>query len=172
MMLLGIGLMAAEDVWSVARQREREKELLFVGDQYREAIRRYYVGAPPGTARVLPPSVKVLLSDDRYPVPVRHLRRAYPDPITGKSEWGMVRVNDQILGVYSLSEKKPMKQAGFVPLHQAFKDAETYRQWVFAAAVPAARLVPNLLPDPIGPASTPMPSLPPIPSMPARRRVP
>lgn len=44
--LAGIGALAAFDVWSVTRQREREQQLLFVGHQYRNAIRAYYFGGP------------------------------------------------------------------------------------------------------------------------------
>jgi type II secretory pathway pseudopilin PulG len=143
MTLLAIGLTAAVDVWTVSRQREREQELLFVGDQYRQAIRRYYLAAPGGRPRGYPPSIEVLLEDDRFPVPVRHLRRAYPDPITGKSEWGMLRADDRILGVYSLSEARPIKQAGFAPVDQTFTDAESYRNWVFAFVPRRGAPMPN-----------------------------
>ena len=141
--LLGIGLMNVVDVWTLSRQREREQELLFVGDQYRQAIRRYYSAAPVGGQRGYPTSLEVLLEDDRFPIPVRHLRRAYPDPITGKADWGLLKVGDRILGVYSLSEAAPLKQAGFKPVYEAFKDATSYKDWVFAyvprrgVAVPA-----------------------------------
>ena len=46
--ILGVFMMAAADVWQVTRQRERERELLFVGHQYRNAIRSYLLAAPPG----------------------------------------------------------------------------------------------------------------------------
>ncbi len=130
--LLAIGLMSAVDVWTLSRQREREQELLFVGDQYRKAIRHYYLSAPAGGQRGYPPSIDVLLQDDRFPIPVRHLRRAYPDPITGNAEWGLLRAGDRILGVYSLSEVHPIKQAGFPPADQTFSDAAGYKDWVFA----------------------------------------
>jgi type II secretory pathway pseudopilin PulG len=160
--LFAIGLMATVDVWSMARQREREKELLFVGDQYRQAIQRYYVAAPRGGQRGYPPSLDVLLEDDRFPTPVHHLRRAYPDPITGKPEWGLLKAGDRIVGVYSLSEAAPIKQAGFSPAHQAFKDATSYKDWIFAyvpprrgAGVPAT---PASGARPTTPARTPNPS--------------
>jgi type II secretory pathway pseudopilin PulG len=130
----GIGLMAAVDVWSLARQRMREQELLFVGDQYRKAIQRYYFGAPQGTPRVLPAKLEDLLEDDRYPVPVRHLRRLYPDPITGSAEWGLQRDGQRVAGVYSLSEKPPVKRAGFAPGYEQFSDKAAYRDWIFAVS--------------------------------------
>lgn len=172
MVLLGIGLMAATDVWSVTRQREREQDLLFAGEQYRQAIRRYYLGAPPGTPRVLPANFDVLLEDDRYPIPVRHLRRAYPDPITGKSDWGMIKVNERIVGVFSLSEARPLKQAGFLPPNQGFKDAESYRAWVFAMPIPATRLAAPVIPPGDNPAAAPADPAILLPPMPARRKMP
>lgn len=138
--LLGIGLMTAVDVWSLSRQRERERELLFVGDQYRQAIRRYYLAAQSLGARALPPSLNVLLDDDRFPIPVHHLRRAYPDPITGNPDWGLLRIGDRIIGVYSLGEGRPIKQAGFSPADKNFDDAASYRDWVFAFQLPRRRL--------------------------------
>ncbi|MEO8311822.1 MAG: type II secretion system protein [Caldimonas sp.] len=143
MALLSIGLMGAVDVWTVSRQRERERELLFVGDQYRQAIRSYYLAAPGGRPRGYPLSIDALLEDDRFPLPVRHLRRAYPDPITGKSEWGLLRVEDRILGVYSLSEAQPLKQAAFHPADQTFTNAESYKNWVFAYVPRRGTLVPS-----------------------------
>jgi type II secretory pathway pseudopilin PulG len=136
--LSGISLMAMVDVWTLQRQREREAQLLFVGDQYRLAIQRYYFAAPPGTPRVLPVSTKLLLEDDRYPIPVRHLRRLYPDPITGTAEWGEVRVGDRLSGVYSLSEAQPIKQAGFTPTYEIFNTKSSYREWIFSFTGPSA----------------------------------
>jgi type II secretory pathway pseudopilin PulG len=130
----GIAAMAALDVWSLARQRMQEEELLFVGDQYRRAIQRYYFGAPQGTGRVLPESLEDLLEDDRYPVPVHHLRRLYPDPISGGTEWGVLRIGGRVAGVYSLSQQVPVKQAGFAQGYEQFGDKEAYRDWVFAVS--------------------------------------
>lgn len=142
--LSGIALMGAVDVWTLQRQREREKQLLYAGDQYRQAIRRYYYAAPAGSPRTLPVSLKSLLEDDRYPIPVRHLRRLYPDPITGQAEWGQLRAGDRIFGVYSLSEALPVKQAGFSPADENFKGRLRYKEWVFsfAGAPGASGIVP------------------------------
>jgi type II secretory pathway pseudopilin PulG len=164
--LLAVGLMNAVDVWRMSRQRDREKELLFVGDQYRQAIRRYYSAAPRGGQRGYPTSLEVLLDDDRFPTPVHHLRRAYPDPITGKAEWGLLKAGDRIVGVYSLSEAAPIKQAGFSPGYQAFKDAASYKDWVFAY-VPRRRVA-----VPATPASGTPPTTPPRKPNPPRRSPP
>lgn len=143
----GITLMAAVDYWSVQRQREREEQLLFVGEQYRQAIRHYYFAAPPGTPRSLPANLELLLEDDRYPVRVHHLRRLYPDPITGAPQWGEVRIGDRLAGVYSLSEATPIKQAGFTPSNDNFRDSSKYRDWVFVFTG-AMRLENAVMPSP------------------------
>ena len=134
LMLTGIGLMAAVDMWTLQRQREREAQLLFAGDQYRLAIQRYYYAAPPGTPRTLPPSLQDLLEDPRHPTAVRHLRRLYPDPVTSQADWGLQRVGQGIAGVYSLSEAQPLKQAGFAHVYRQFTDSTRYQQWVFSFA--------------------------------------
>lgn len=131
LMLGAIGAMAAVDVYATARQRELEAELLFVGEQYRQAIRRYYFGAPPGQARTLPPSLQDLLEDRRYPQPVRHLRRLYPDPLTPDGEWALVKQDNRIAGVHSVSRAQPLKQKGFAAAQAAFEGRSSYAEWVF-----------------------------------------
>jgi type II secretory pathway pseudopilin PulG len=129
--LSGIALMGAVDVWTLQTQREREQQLLFAGDQYRLAIQRYFYAAPQGMPKSLPLSFESLLEDDRFPMPVRHLRRLYPDPITGKP-WGEVRTEDgRLSGVYSTSEAMPVKQAGFSHIDQSFSEQPSYQKWVF-----------------------------------------
>jgi type II secretory pathway pseudopilin PulG len=129
--VIGVGLAAVGLVWHTAVKREREGELLFVGEQYRRAIRSYY-DASPG-AKHYPRSLEELLLDPRFPNVRRHLRRMYRDPMTGGQEWAVVAAPDgTILGVHSLSEDKPLKFAGFAPELAAFAQAETYADWVFA----------------------------------------
>jgi len=138
LMLASIAVMAAADVWRTTRQREDERELLFVGEQYRQAIRRYYFAAPRGTARVLPAHLDELLTDTRYTVPMHHLRRLYPDPITGNTDWGLVMVGDRIAGVHSTSEAVPLKQVGFPAAEAVFEARHSYQEWVFLFSPPRA----------------------------------
>jgi type II secretory pathway pseudopilin PulG len=123
--------LAGMEVWATARQREREAELLFVGEQYRQAIRHYYFTSAAGQARDLPARLEDLLADNRFPVQVQHLRRLYPDPITGSTEWGLVKRGDRIVGVHSLSENRPIKQAGFARGQANFEGRSAYKEWVF-----------------------------------------
>jgi hypothetical protein len=84
-----------------------------------------------GTPRRLPENFAELLEDPRFPDTVRHLRRAYPDPMTG-GEWELLKGPDGgIVGVVSLSEGVPFKRAGFPAIYIQFGEAENYRDWVF-----------------------------------------
>ena len=107
---MGVGLALTGEVWHTAAAREREAELLYVGHQYRKAIERYYLSGP----RQYPRTLEDLLKDPRKPGTERYLRRLYPDPLTGKDEWGIVKGPDGgVMGVYSLSEEQPLKSANF-----------------------------------------------------------
>lgn len=139
--LMGVALLATVEVSATARQREREQALLFAGDQYRQAIERYYWAAPPGTPRLLPHSVSQLLDDDRYPQPVQHLRREYPDPF-GEAEWGQVRIGGRLAGVRSTAMAQTLKRAGFPQRYAAFAAAEDVSQWVFLFKPPVAAVPP------------------------------
>lgn len=138
--LIGMGLAAAGTVWRTDTQRTREAELLFVGEQYRQAIRSYYE-LDPAQPR-LPQSIDDLLEDPRRPTIVRHLRRAYPDPFTGR-EFALIRAPDTqgIIGVHSQSTAAPFKTAGFSPQNEAFAMAGSHADWhfVFKAAAEPAR---------------------------------
>lgn len=130
--LMGIGLAAIGEVWSTALKRERERELLFVGGQFRQAIGRYYEGSP--GVKQYPRKLEDLLEDKRFPVIKRYLRRIYLDPMTGKPDWGLLMQGDQILGVYSQSKDKPFKTANFQPADAYFADSNAYSDWRFAYA--------------------------------------
>jgi type II secretory pathway pseudopilin PulG len=132
------GLALVGEVWSTSNAREREAELLHVGNEYRKAIERYYLLGP---QRQYPKSLADLIKDPRQPGTVRYLRKLYPDPITGKEEWGLVKSADGgFAGVYSLSEAAPLKSAGFAVRDAAFEGKSKYSEWqfVFAPAQPAA----------------------------------
>lgn len=130
--VLGVGMAALGTVWETASRREKETQLLFVGDQYRRAIESYY-RATPGGVKQYPRSLEDLLLDRRFPNIVRHLRRLYPDPLTGGTDWGLVKEGEGISGVYSLSEGRPMKQGGFSKDYEVFEGAEDFVDWRFVA---------------------------------------
>ena len=79
-----------------------------------------------------PRTLDDLLKDPRQPSTQRYLRKLYPDPMTGKSEWGFVKGPDGgIGGVYSLSEDKPLKVAGFKLRDASLEGAQKYSDWKF-----------------------------------------
>lgn len=129
---LGVGMAALGTVWHTAAQREKERELLFIGDQYARAIESFWsIPLPVGTPRRLPKSFDELLTDPRFPNTVRHLRRAWPDPMTG-GEWVVLRGTDGgITGVASPSEDVPFKQANFPVRYARLEGAQRYRHWAF-----------------------------------------
>ena len=130
---LGVGMAALGTMWHSAVQREKERDLLFAGDQYSQAIESFWsVPLPVGTPRRLPKNFAELLADPRFPDTVRHLRRVYRDPMTGSDEWGLLKGPDGgIAGVYSLSGGAPFKRANFPSAYAAFAEAQSYRDWVF-----------------------------------------
>ncbi len=135
--LLGVGLAALGQVWETANRREKEAELLFIGDEYRRALESYYL-ATPGQEKHFPKTLRELLADPRFPNTVRHLRRLYRDPMTQSTDWGLVKQGEEITGLHSLSGDAPFKVDGFRKPYDAFKGAASYRNWVFAAARPGA----------------------------------
>jgi type II secretory pathway pseudopilin PulG len=129
--VLGAGMAAYGEMASHAAQRDKEQELLFAGNQFRQAIGAYYEGTP-GAVKRFPQKLEELLQDQRYPTPRRHLRRIYADPMTGKREWGLVQApQGGIMGVYSLSEAQPVKSGAFAARDSALEGAQRYSDWRF-----------------------------------------
>ena len=135
--LMGIGLSATGVVFHQQAQREKEKELLFAGDQFRRAIASYYEHSP-GTKR-FPQSLEDLLQDSRYPGVQRYLRRVYLDPMLGSKKWELVRAPDGgIIGVQSGSNVEPLKVDNFPSGDEDFRNKGSYAQWAFVYTVPVA----------------------------------
>ena len=129
--LIGVGLIATSEVWSQSRQREKERQLLFIGNQFRQAIGRYYERTP-GAVKRDPEKLQDLLEDKRYLVTQRYLRKMFRDPMTGKTEWGIIPApGGGIMGVYSKSKDQPIKTADFPAEDQSFEGARRYSQWRF-----------------------------------------
>lgn len=136
---LGAALAALGALWQTAAQREKEQELLFIGGQFRAALASYRRMNPDGPPQG-PSNLEALLLDGRFPSTVRHLRRVWPDPVSGRAEWGLVRdPAGGIIGVHSLAEGRPLKRSGFAPGLEAFVAAASYREWVFLASQDEAR---------------------------------
>lgn len=154
--MMGIALVVVSEVWQTAQKREKEQELLFVGNQFRRAIAMYRTN---GSG--YPHQLEDLLKDPGFPGVRRYLRKIYRDPITGGVEWGLVKPDgNSIVGVYSLSDAEPLKQTGFSVADQSFEAKKKYSEWVFVSGriqggapasktpVPAAAQAPGALTAP------------------------
>ena len=135
--ILGLGLSAVGTIWRTQAQRERERELLFIGHEFETAIASYY-NTGGGVMRGFPLELADLVEDHRGVEPRHHLRRLYADPMTGKPDWTLLRTDalgitgpSGISGIASSSAKVPIKTAGFAAGQAAFKDAASYADWKF-----------------------------------------
>lgn len=126
--LLGFLLAAVGQVASTVAQREREKELIFIGHEYRNAIAQFY-----RRNRRYPVDLAELLeSAGGGPQPVHYLRRLYRDPMTRGTDWTLLSAPNQgIMGIASSSQQVPLKQAGFDDDDFGFEQAATYADWQF-----------------------------------------
>ena len=133
-----IGIMTAVvgQNWKTISRAEKERELLWVGHQYRKAIERYYEAyeVPSAQAvKVYPAELKDLLKDPRSPGDHRYIRKIYKDPMTGKDDWvPVLDGNRRIMGVHSKSDMRPMKRDNFDLLaDDKFRGKMRYSEWVF-----------------------------------------
>jgi len=160
-----IGLVGAATlkVEALLRRAQLERELLETGAQFSAALDSYAAATPRGQPRA-PLSLDDLLRDKRFPNPRRHLRKVFIDPVTGKPEWGLVRAGEAgpILGVHSLSQATPLKQANFDMRFAGFENREHLTEWKFMAQETGAQV------QPIAPVRPPVPpATPPEPQPPA-----
>jgi len=132
--LSGAVLANLGQAWSLAGQRERETELLFIGREFSEALASYRDRTPAGQPTA-PGSFDELLEDKRFPSPVRHLRRLYRDPMTRDTDWGTVRLQGRIVAVHSLSRGPPLREhlPEFVALRPGGTEPDGYSGWHFVA---------------------------------------
>jgi type II secretory pathway pseudopilin PulG len=128
--ITGLGLSVAGMSWQYQVRAEKEKQLLFVGSEFRDAINSYYATTP-DAVKVYPQSLSELLLDKRTAYVKRHLRKIYVDPMTGKADWGFVSQQGGIVGIYSRSSLVPYKQKGFNVVDAKLAGAKSYRDWIF-----------------------------------------
>ncbi len=128
--IAGVVLAQSGIDWSQSSQREKERELLFVGNQYRQAIALYYERTP-GSIKRYPAKLEDLLTDSRYATPQHYLRKLYRDPLTNQM-WEIIRAPEGgIMGVHSLSGATPIKSGNFNYLDRSFNGVTKYADWEF-----------------------------------------
>ncbi len=124
---MGIVLSTVGVVWSTQIRRDKEAQLLFVGDQVRDAIGRYR-----GVNGQYPQELADLIVDNHAPAVRRFLRRIYVDPITDTADWQLITAPEGgIMGIASPSKGKPIKVAGFSGADASFEKSECYCDWRF-----------------------------------------
>jgi type II secretory pathway pseudopilin PulG len=129
--MLGIVMAVTGSLYSMQKARALEQDLLWIGHQYRQAIASYYRYSPQGQ-RAYPKSLDELLADQRSGEIRHHLRRLYPDPMTGQVDWETESTPDGgIVGVYSRSQRRPIKRSGFDADDAFFENSECYCDWRF-----------------------------------------
>jgi type II secretory pathway pseudopilin PulG len=129
---------AGGSVWSQIQRREREKQLLWAGDQIRRAILAYSRTGGDGPNRY-PASLQDLLLDNRSVAPRRYLRQVYEDPMSRGTDWGLMRNPlGRIVGVYSQASGVPVKTGAFTKAYAHFECAPSYAAWTFTAVPPDA----------------------------------
>lgn len=130
--IIGVGIATAGIVWSEASQREKERELLFVGEQFRRAIQQYYESGI--LEKNYPPTLDALLQDARFPGTRRYLRRLYRDPMSGTTQWGLLLAPDGgIMGVHSLRDDvMARRRTNFTQQLAGLEGKARTSDWVFA----------------------------------------
>ncbi len=83
--LAGVAMAGAGQMWQVKSQRDKEAELLFIGEEFRKAIMSYH-----NANKQYPSTLEDLLKDSRSINIKRHLRKIYVDPMTNTTDWGLV----------------------------------------------------------------------------------
>lgn len=116
--------------WSMASQRERERELEFRGQEIARAISSYVAATPAGQPPQYPQSFDDLLEDRRQLVVRFHLRRVYTDPFAPRSEWVLLPPRNGQAGF------EGVRSAAAVPLSRVINRnglVERADQWNFRA---------------------------------------
>jgi hypothetical protein len=133
--VVAVLLAALARLWEAQSLRDRERDLLWAGRQFQAALADY-AAVTPAELPAAPLQLEELLLDERVDPPLRHLRRIPVDPLTGSTEWGLVKdAGGRIAGVHSTSAAKPLEPDGLWPEVRAFAAAKSYREWVFRPGV-------------------------------------
>lgn len=136
--LTSLTALKVEQAWQQQANREKEQDLLFIGEQYRHAVASYYFSTQ-GTVRQHPRSLNELIADPRFPEPKRHLRKLYGDPVNNGKPFEIIKGSQgEIVGVFSMSHEQPLKLSGFSALQSGFEKAKGYRDWKFIFLPPGS----------------------------------
>ncbi|HEY3600248.1 MAG TPA: type II secretion system protein [Paraburkholderia sp.] len=155
--IISVAAAGSAEFGAIYQRRAQEKELLAVGGEFQRALLSYANATPLGQP-TQPRTFDDLLRDPRYPTVVRHLRKLYVDPMTGKADWVLVQSPDgqTIVGIHSASLAHPIQIAKFPAEFQGFEHKKSYAEWVFVVRVPA--LMQGQIPPGQTPPDSPSPN--------------
>lgn len=131
--LLGLLAGIAGTSWQTIVQRGKEADLLWKGNQIRLAIGSYYnMSQDQGnTPKSFPSELAHLVKDPRSLETKHHLRKLFPDPMTGR-DWVLIKdPSGRIKGVRSASDKEPFQKDGFAEENKGFTGRQSYQGWQF-----------------------------------------
>ena len=107
LLLVAIGsvsLVALGQLWHTTGQRERERELIFRGEQIARGLAAYHAASGVGPPR-WPRTLDEVVQDKRGPVDRHHLRQRYADPMAPDGQWALITDGQGgITGVHSTSQ--------------------------------------------------------------------
>jgi type II secretory pathway pseudopilin PulG len=130
-----LGLAIAGPLWSQQVRREREQELLRIGQLYAQAIAAYYQSSP-GSLKQYPERLEQLLADNRFVGTRRYLRTLYADPVNPGQPWGLLLdANQRVRGIYSQSGEAPLAGAPLALGDAVLPVLPRYADWKFIAKV-------------------------------------
>lgn len=136
MLMLALSTQAVMTYVSHQAQREREAELLRIGQAFVQAIGHYYQ-ATPGSVKRYPKTLEDLIEDRRLVSVKRYLRRIYADPMTRKADWQIVASTDGgIAGIHSKSDATPIRIGAVDVGNGQSTTASRYSDWVFVYRPP------------------------------------
>lgn len=128
LVVIALGAQVASIPTQSALTRNAEEELIFRGQAYAAAIKSYRTAVDGDPS--LPQRLDDLV-DDRRLNGRRHIRRLYPDPLTGEA-WSLLRDEaGGIRGVASRATGAPRKKAFFPKGLSSFAAASSYANWRF-----------------------------------------
>lgn len=107
LLLVAIGsvsLVALGQLWHTTGQRERERELIFRGEQIARGLAAFHAASGVGPPR-WPRTLDEVVQDKRGPVDRHHLRQRYADPMAPDGQWALITDGQGgITGVHSTSQ--------------------------------------------------------------------
>jgi type II secretory pathway pseudopilin PulG len=143
MLILALATQSVMTYVSQQDLREREADLLRIGQAYAQAIGAYYESSP-GSLKRWPRTLEDLAEDKRFVGTRRHIREIYSDPMTRSAHWGLVMSEDGgIAGVHSLSTAQPIRSASLELDTLALPAASRYTDWQFVYRPPLAPAAPT-----------------------------